>query len=386
MIWEFLFWLCIFLILHSYLFFPLLIQILARKRHNNLLVYNQTDDLPSISILLSVYNEEKHIEKKIRNIFTTTYPFQKIEVIVGSDNSSDATNSILSKLEKEFPGLKVYYFGIRQGKAETLNQIYVHAINEILIFTDAKVLFSPQAIFQLVKHFKNNNIGIVGGNIVSSKYNLQGSALPEKTYMGREVRIKYYEGIIWRSTMGVYGACYAMRKNLFTRFPKDCITEDFHMNMAVLKQQKHAIMEINALCFEEVPNLLKEEFRRKTRISVGNFQNLAFFSYMISPVNPTGFCFFSHKVLRWFTPMLAILALVLNIYLTHPFNLYFYLIILQAIALSIPIFDYFLHKFRVDILILRFISHFYLMNIALIYGFIKYLKGVKTHVWEPTKR
>jgi cellulose synthase/poly-beta-1,6-N-acetylglucosamine synthase-like glycosyltransferase len=380
------FWLPLILVIHSYLLYPLILHLAALGRSNNRLTYNQNDNLPNVSILLSVYNEEKHIEQRIRNIYATSYPVHKIEVIVGSDNSIDATNNILQQLQKEYTTLKVFQFHERAGKPNTLNQIIDETQNEILIFTDAKVLFSPQAIFQLVKHFINPQIGIVGGNIVNKKLSPDGISVPEKTFMSNEIRTKYNEGILWGATIGTYGACYAIRKELFMKLPEGLVVDDFFENMHVLKSGKKAIMEVNALCFEEVPNDLQVEFNRKIRISVGNFQNLNHFGHLLLKCNPVSFCFFSHKIIRWIGPFLLYLILLSNIFLLYKNDLYFYSLAVQLIVLSLPIFDFFLRNIRVDILILRFVTHFYLMNIALGIGFIKYIKRVKTNVWEPTKR
>jgi cellulose synthase/poly-beta-1,6-N-acetylglucosamine synthase-like glycosyltransferase len=379
------FWLPLMLLVYSYMGFPLLLLLLVGKKHNNTDTFNQTDDLPTVSVLISVYNEEKSIEQRIRNIYATNYPLKKIEVLVGSDGSNDNTNYILKQLQDEYPTLKVEIYG-RIGKAGVLNQLYKHAANEILILTDAKVLISPHTIFQLVKHFKNKQIGIVGGNIINKKYSPDGISIPEKAFMSYEIMMKYNEGVIWGVTIGVYGACYAMPRQLFKSFPAAWVVDDFFQNMQVLDLGKSAIIEKNALCYEEVPNQLEEEFRRKTRISVGNFQNLAYFKHLLWKRGPLSFCFFSHKLLRWIGPFLLLLVFISNCLLICKNLFYLYFFVIQAIALLIPIIDYFLRNIRRDIIILRFVTHFYLMNIALAIGFVKYLKGVKSNVWEPTKR
>jgi cellulose synthase/poly-beta-1,6-N-acetylglucosamine synthase-like glycosyltransferase len=380
------FWLPLGLLIHSYILYPLILQVLAHKKRNNEITYNQGDDLPCISILISAYNEEKYIEQRIHNIYTTNYPIAKIEVLIGSDGSNDLTNKILQNLQYQYPSLKIYLFPQRAGKSKTLNFLVKESKNEILLMTDAKVRFAPHVIFQLAKHFKNPEMGIVGGNIVNKKYHTNGISLPEKIFMSREIKTKYNEGKIYRSTIGVYGACYAVRKNLYKPFPESLTVDDFYQNMHILEEGKHAIIEINALCFENVPNRLSEEFRRKTRISVGNFQNLLFYKHLLLPFKPISFCFISHKIIRWFGPIILILLFSANILLLQSGSIYFYLLVCQLLLITIPIIDFFLHNIHCDIVILRLITHFYLMNLALLIGFVKYLKGEKLNVWEPTKR
>ncbi len=384
MILLLLFWISLLLLSHTYAIYPLLLSFLARNRKENQYIYKPEGTLPSISVVLSVYNEAAVIEKKIRNIYATNYPAHQMEVIVGSDGSDDNTNAILQGLQKEFSSLKCLIFNNRMGKANIINELVPVSASEILVFTDAKVEFTPLTLFELVKHFKNPEIGCIGGNIINR--NQHQSPLPEKAYMSLEMRNKYHEGKIWGATMGVFGACYAILRNDFIRFPENFSVEDFFISMHILEKKKKCILNKEAICFEDVPPKLSEEFRRKVRISAGNFQNLFYFKKLAWPFSNVGFCFVSHKVIRWFGPVLLMVLFISNLLLIKENSFYLYSFYLQVIFLLIPLIDLFLHIIRRDILILRFVSHFYSMNLALFIGLIKYLKGVKTNVWEPTKR
>jgi cellulose synthase/poly-beta-1,6-N-acetylglucosamine synthase-like glycosyltransferase len=171
------------------------------------------------------------------------------------------------------------------------------------------------------------------------------------------------------------------------------VVDDFFINMSVLKQGYKCVNNREALVFEDVSNELKEEFRRKTRISAGNFQNLARFSSMLLHFRGgVAFCFLSHKVLRWLVPFLVMLTLGSSITLTFvaPVKdlriLYLVMAILQFSFLVIPVIDYFLRKLKLHTIPLRFISHFVLMNLALLAGFLRYIGGINTNVWQPTRR
>src|SRR5512133_1975119 len=128
--------------------------------------------------------------------------------------------------------------------------------------------------------------------------------------MGFEMRNKYHEGKIWGTTMGVYGACYAILHVDFARFPENFSVEDFFITMHIMDKKKKCILNKEALCFEDVPPKLSEEFRRKIRISVGNFQNLFYFKKLAWPFSNVGFCFVSHKVIRWFGPVLLMVLFI----------------------------------------------------------------------------
>jgi cellulose synthase/poly-beta-1,6-N-acetylglucosamine synthase-like glycosyltransferase len=387
MTWIVIFWVSVVAILHSYLFYPMIISLLARNKKDNDDVFESSDTLPFVSIILAVYNEEAVISEKIRSIFHTRYPEDRFELLVGSDASTDKTNEKLHVYSNEHEALRFFPFPERQGKPPVINRLREEAMGEILIFTDAKVMFTPDTIFELVKHFRNREIGLVGANIQNARTDPSGISVQEWSFMSREIKLKYFEGKIWGTMIGAYGACYAIRNEYYSPVPAGYCVDDFYVTMKVLEKKKRCILEMRAVGTENVPNRLSEEFRRKIRISAGNFQNLrTFFKLIWPPFTGLSFSFFSHKILRWFGPFLLILVIVSNILLATTSQFYLYLLVIQAVILSFPIMDYLLRKIGIHIVFLRFITHFYSMNLALLAGFLKFIKGTETNVWHPTKR
>jgi cellulose synthase/poly-beta-1,6-N-acetylglucosamine synthase-like glycosyltransferase len=226
MIIEIAFWLSVLAILHTYLLYPWVLKILAGNKKENSIIYKPGDELPFVSIIMSVHNEEMVISEKIRSIYYTLYPLNKFEVLVGSDNSTDGTNLICKVYSENYEHFRFYPFTRRQGKPSVVNQLVDEARGDILILTDAKVFFEIKTISELVKHFQNNDIDIVGGNILNEKTNPVGISIQEKAFMNREIRMKYREGLIWGKTMGIYGAIYAIRKTAITKVPPDYSVDD----------------------------------------------------------------------------------------------------------------------------------------------------------------
>jgi cellulose synthase/poly-beta-1,6-N-acetylglucosamine synthase-like glycosyltransferase len=214
-----------------------------------------------------------------------------------------------------------------------------------------------------------------------------GISRPEWTFMSREIRLKHMEGRIWGTMMGAYGACYAVRNELFTPVPEGYSVEDFFITMKVLENKFTCILDLEAIGYENVPNRLSEEFRRRIRISAGNFRNLAhFYRLLWPPFTGLSFSFLSHKVLRWICPFLLLLVILSNIFIFRIHLFYKATLCIQAIMFFIPFMDYLLRKIGLQIVILRFITHFYTMNLALLAGFVKYIKGSETDIWQPTRR
>ena len=163
--------------------------------------------------------------------------------------------------------------------------------------------------------------------------------------------------------------------------------DDFYITMNVIENGGKCINELDAVCSEDVSNKLSEEFRRKIRISIGNFQNLTRYKKLLIPLfNRVSFSFLSHKVIRWHGPFLLILIFVSNIFLFNT-NIFFKITLIgQLLLFIIPFVDNSLRRIKINLTLLRFITHFYFMNLALLIGFFKFLKGVKTNIWQPTQR
>lgn len=384
---EIIFWICVFCIVHTYVLFPIILFVLSLTKKQNKVQYTISDNLPFVSIVIAAYNEEQVIEQKIKSLFATSYPSHLFDVHIGSDNSNDQTNSIIERYTHIYSQLHLHAFTSRQGKANIINQLTAQAQGSIIILTDANVYFEPHTIFELVKHYQNSNIALVGGLIINTNIKKTGISYQEKTYLSLENAIKYREGIVWGSMIGAFGGVYSIRKEYYHPVPKNYFMDDFYITMHVLKDGKKAILEPQAICFEDISNIMHEEFRRKVRISIGNFQNLQTFKSLAYKLwSGVGFSFVSHKILRWLTPFFLIVSLILSGILSMHSHIYIAFFAIQALLLILPLVDMLLQTINIHNKGLRFITHFYSMNLALFLGFFKYLKGINSNVWQPTKR
>ncbi len=384
---EIIFWVSVYCLVHSYILYPLILHLLSAFKKTPKSKLSATSVNNFVSVIMAVHNEESVIENKIRSVFDTDYE-GTVEMIIGSDASTDATNEIVKKLQLEFPDkIKAFFYTERQGKPELVNMLKTKTDNEILILTDANVYFEKSTIRNLVSHFSDPSIGIVGANIINLVTNKDGISIQEKMFIRGEILMKHYEGKLWGSMIGAFGGCYAIRKSLLPDVPAGFAVEDFFITLSVLKQKQKAITDLKALVYEDVSNDWRIEYKRKVRISAGNFQNLKyFFSLLWPPYRGVSFAFMSHKVIRWFGPFLIIFALICNIALASTNTFYLILLISQGLLYAIFFIDFLLKKLNIHIVLLRFVSHFFTMNLALLEGFFKFLKGENTNVWQPTKR
>ena len=371
------------LILHTYVFYPLFMILIYRNSNHNQLLFYSDDELPSIAILIAAHNEEKVIEKKILSVFNTNYPSSKLKVFIGSDASTDRTDEILSNLTNTYSNIEFIKFKGRVGKISIINHLQSLCDEPVLILSDANVIFKQNTIFELVKYFKESNVGLVSANIIKESSNNDGISYQEKKYLNFENKIKASESYAFNFIMGAEGGCYAIRNNLFSKVPSNFIVDDFFITMQVLERKNYALLNNLAICIEDVTTDISSEYRRKVRISSGNFQNLFFFKHLLFDFSSICFAFWSHKVLRWLTPFFIFICLFSSVFLIPYHKFFIWISCIQLLLLLFPLFNYF---FKFNNVFLKFIAHFYLMNFALFEGFIKFIKGIKSSIWEPINR
>ena len=379
------FFILLCLAVNSYLLYPVIITVISylKKEKTILDVSDQ-----SLSILISAYNEEKSIEARLRNISEQDYDFSKVEVIVGSDCSDDKTNEILERLEKEISWLKVFLFTQRRGKAGVLNEIMEHAKNDILIFTDANTEFERDALKLLASGFTKMDIGGVSGRLVLTEKSLnKKDSVEEKKYWEYETFIKRAEGRLG-VLVGANGGIFAIRKELVAKIPiKKAVTDDLFLSLAVLNKGYKFVYEPRAVGIEEVGKNVLIEFKRKIRFAATNFQTFLFFIDFLFKWRPLlSYAFISHKVTRWFFPFLMFFLFIINILLLPSGQFYFYCFILQVTFYLLAVLGFVFSLLRVRILLLSMPFFFAMANLALLVGFIRFLRKKHSVIWQTTER
>lgn len=389
MIAEVLLWVSLGLLFYSYALYPLLMQGIAGKKNLDFKAYSK-EELPEVAILFSAFNEQSVIEGKLNSTLNTYYPSDKLHVWVGSDASTDKTNEIVNEFIQQHASVKLIAAEKRAGKSAVLNKLVASLSSsdaEVLIFTDANVLFDPDTIYELVKYFKDEKIGLVAASVKSKHVYSAGISTEETSYILRENAIKYYESVNWGTMMGAFGAGYAIRKNCFATIPPKFLMEDFFESMHVLTKKYKAVQNPKAICYEDASVDLTEEYKRKVRINVGNFQNLFYYKGFLNLFfTPVFFTFFSHKLIRWAGPFLFIAAFTANCFLFNTNVFYSILLILQLLLLISPALQWIADKLHFSITLLRAASYFYVMNFAMLIGTIKFFTKSEKGIWTPTKR
>lgn len=376
---EIAFWAAVGLVGYSYLVYPLVMTIIVRA--SSAAPSPTATGLPSVAVVVAAHNEERHIDARIRNLLELDYDPQRLRVYVGSDGSSDRTVAVANLYASST--VRVFAFTPRRGKASVLNDLVAAATEDIVVFTDANTLFDASAVRALVRHFGDSRVGAVSGELRLRKPRAGDNQ--DSSYWRIETILKRGESLIG-GLLGANGGIYAIRRELYRALPGDTIVDDFTIVMNISALGHRTAFEPAALAFEDVPEGIPVEFRRRIRIGIGNYQ--AFFRYPEYWLRATWqrrFTYFSHKVLRWFAPHLLIVALASSWLLAaDPF---------YAWLLKAQLFGYALLGLglltRERIAFPPLISaplFVFALNVAFMVAFWRYLRGNVSAQWHRTER
>ena len=193
--------------------------------------------VPSIAVIFAAFNEDRVIEEKINSIYKTNYPLEKLKVYIGSDASTDKTDEIVIALQEKYTSLNFTSFKNRMGKAGIINALAEMAHADILVGTDANIIFTENTLTAFAESFTHANTKIVAGNIIYFEKSKDGISNQEGVYLSIENKIKKAESKLWRKVMGVSGGLYAIRKEAFTTIPSLTFMEDFFVSFSVLQNK-----------------------------------------------------------------------------------------------------------------------------------------------------
>ncbi|MGD8379381.1 MAG: glycosyltransferase family 2 protein [Gammaproteobacteria bacterium] len=307
---ELVFILSVTLIFYTYVGYPLGIWLLAQVRPAG---RRTADTTPNISLIVVVRDGIQWLNAKLQSIEALDYPRDRMEVIVVSDGSSDAT--VTQAAEHLIPGMRVIICGVPQGKAACLNRAVSRAQGEILVFTDVRQRLDRRALRMLVRNFADPSVGAVSGELILDTDTASGFSGGIDLYWRYEKWIRVNEATL-SSSAGVTGAIYAMRRDLYRPIPDQTLLDDVLIPCNVVAAGRRVVFERDALAFDAPSRSVELERRRKIRTLAGNYQLLQLMPELLNPFrNPIFLQFVSHKVLRLAVPLLLCITFLSNLWL-----------------------------------------------------------------------
>ncbi len=379
---KIIFWTSLIIILYSYFGYPALLYFLTRFYRRKRRIDDQYR--PSISLIISAYNEQDTLQSKLENCYQLDYPKKRLEILIGSDGSDDQTNQILDESDQSL--IKPYIYKKRSGKASVVNRLVKQAQGTILVFSDANTLYDRNALKNMVKHFADAKVGGVCGRLCLLNPNQKSSGQGESLYWKYETRIKKWEGQI-KTVIGANGAIYAIRKSLYRPLStKKILVDDFVISLKVVEAGYDVVFDDKAIAYETTSTKLKGEFKRKTRIGVSNFNSISQLKSLLNPLRGfAAFGFWSHKIIRWFIPFFFIATFISNIFILY-LTLYRIVMLLQLLFYFLAIVAYVLDKMHKCPKYLLIPYYLCAVNLGLFVGFIKFLKGNQKLTWGRVER
>ncbi|RKE02137.1 glycosyltransferase family 2 protein [Marinifilum flexuosum] len=390
---EILFWVALFIIFYSYLGYGILLFLVIKLRRlfgiKKKFIGNE-DYEPEVTLFVAAYNEKDYVDEKVKNSFSLNYPKEKVKHVWVTDGSDDGTPDLLRK----YDGVEVYHEDARGGKIGAMNRGMKFVKTPIVIFSDGNTNLGEDSIQEIVNLFKDPKVGCVSGEKrIYQKGADAAAGAGEGLYWKYESTLKKWDAE-WYSVVGAAGELFAIRTELWQEVEKDTLLDDFIISLRVAMSGYTIQYNPNAYAIETASANVKEELKRKVRISAGGIQSVVRLSPLLNPFKygTLSFQYISHRVLRWtLTPLLLLFILPLNFTLAYNAgmnseNIYTLLFFGQVAFYSAALIGWFLENREIKVKVLFIPYYFFIMNLSVYLGFRRYMKGNQSVKWERAKR
>jgi cellulose synthase/poly-beta-1,6-N-acetylglucosamine synthase-like glycosyltransferase len=375
-------WSAALLVTYVYAGYPLILWILTRFRCCPVL---REDITPTVTLLISAYNEAPVIGSKLKNALALDYPPERLDILVISDASFDGTDSIVESFHGN--GVKLLRLPERQGKTMGLNAAMQQARGEIVLFSDANILYRKDVVRKLVRNFADPHVGCVTGNSCYSEDFYSAAHVQESSYWQYEQAIRALESRLG-STVGGDGAIFAIRRNLYRPLSPDAIN-DLVIPLQIVARGYRAIFEPAAIGFEQSAGDFYGEFRRKRRIVNRSWRAIRSIPQVLTPAAVGIFAWqvWSHKVLRWLM-LPVILAGALACFAALPAGAIYRIGALLFVGSLITAGIGGIAKDSLGCLsqITHRVFYFYMVNLAAMLGVLSAMAGRVEVLWTPERR
>ncbi|MEE9364207.1 MAG: glycosyltransferase family 2 protein [Cellulophaga sp.] len=388
-----LFWIFLGIIFYSYVGYGILLYVIIKVRRflglGKPFTGNESYE-PEVTLFVSAFNEKDYLKEKINNSKNLNYPREKVKHVWVTDGSDDGTPEALRKIG----GVEVHHKPERAGKIAAMNRGMKMVKSPIVIFSDANTNLGKESILEIVKLFKNPKVGCVSGEKrIYSKDADSASGAGEGMYWKYESTLKKWDAELY-SVVGAAGELFAIRTELWQEVEKDTILDDFMISLRVAMSGYTIQYNPDAYAIETASANVKEELKRKIRISAGGIQSVVRLRSLLNifKYGTLSFQYISHRVLRWtLTPILLLLIIPMNLKLALDvglFSMQLYSIVFwsQILFYAASLLGWFLENRQIRLKVLFIPYYFFIMNLSVYLGFFRYLVGNQSVNWERAQR
>ena len=376
---EILFWGSILLIFYAYFGYPLALIALSSFRNRTV---RKGEITPSVSLIVTAFNEEARIQNKIENTLEQDYPANKFEIIVASDCSDDRTDEIVGNYETR--GVRLVRAPERKGKENAQKHAIETASGEILIFSDVATILQRDGITNIVRNFNDQTVGCVSS--VDKFIDLDGKVSGEGAYVRYEMFLRSLESKV-NSLVGLSGSFFAARKTVCKEWATD-LPSDFNTLLNSVKIGLRGVSDPDSIGYYHNISDERKDYGRKVRTVL---RGISAFMKSLDLLNPFRYGLFawqifSHKLCRWLVPFAMILALIINLSLLaiyDPSFLYIPAFIVQIIFYAVAVLGIATRSAKPFIKIPAF---FVLVNASILTAWYYYFRGESMVMWTPSER
>lgn len=390
---EIVFWVLLFIIVYTYIGYGILLYAIIKIRRIFNIGQKKEIDAnyePEVTLFIAAYNEKDYVEAKMKNSLALEYPKEKLNIIWVTDGSDDGTPDLL----EGYPNTSVYHLDARNGKIGAMNRGMEFVKTPIVIFSDANTNLGKQSIRRIVNLFSTPKVGCVSGEkrIVDKEADVASGA-GEGLYWKYESTLKKWDAELY-SVVGAAGELFAIRTQLYRHVEKDTILDDFIISLRVAQDGYTIQYDPDAYAIETASANVKEELKRKIRISAGGIQSIVRLRSLLNifKYGTLSFQYISHRVLRWsltplcliaLIPVLSLLAINDGLFSLSIYPIFFWL---QVLFYAAALLGWFLENRETRIKLLFVPYYFFIMNLSVVLGFFRYMKKSQSVNWERSKR
>ena len=368
-------------VLYAYLGFPLLLWLRSLLFPRS---WKEGDETPRVSVVIAAYNEQHSIGARLDNLLLCDYPHDQLEIIIGSDGSIDATHDIV----KQYSDRNVKLIELpRQGKGATLNKAVATAEGDVLVFSDANTQFATDTLRQLMRPFKDSNVGGVAGKQVYSRGERRSTTADgERWYWNYDQTLKRLQSRAGSVTSAT-GAIYAIRRELFEPVPAGAM-DDFFISTGVVRRGYRLVYGEQARAFEPVAEEEGVEFSRKWRVVMQGLHAVVFRRDLLNPCRYGFYSWqlFSHKILRRIVGLPILFLMLVCPWYWNSGVVYQIMTVLEVIALALVIFALKRPQSRLSqskpVVVMMY---FGMVNIACLAAIWSLFWGRRVYRWEPER-
>jgi len=335
---------------------------------------------PTVSLIICAYNEGKHIRRKLEQTLALDYPPDRLEVIVVSDGSTDGTDDMV----REFaPRVRLLHIAHRGGKTSAQNAAVKIATGEILLFSDVTTVYPRKNIRYIVENFADPDVGCVSGGLI---YLREAGSTPGEgraLFWNYERQMRIWESRV-HSLIGTTGCCCALRRELYLPLRPDTIS-DFVQPGLITQRGYRTVLEVRAPALEEAEShSLRDELHRRARVITRGLRGAFCMPELLNPLRHPWFAIelWSHRVLRWLSPVLLLVLLGASVPLAAHGPLYRLVFGGQVIVYGAGVVAYALERLRVRLPGAFIPLYFCLLHLAPLLALTWLARGEKKVVWE----